>query len=122
MNKILETIVFALNDKKAEDVVVLNLKELSPLVDYFVICSGISKVHLDTLSDNVLQKLKEKHNFYPSHIEGTGRSGWILIDAKDVMVHIFSPEKRQFYNLEGLWWEAKRVEFELNSGKKLALV
>ncbi len=108
--ELLKTIVCAMEDKKAEDIAVLDLRELSPLVDYFVICSGVSKVHLDTVAENILKKLKEEHNFYPSHVEGTSGSGWILIDAQDIMVHIFSPKKREFYDLEGLWWEAKRVE------------
>ena len=108
--ELLKTIVYALDDKKGENITVLDLRELSPLVDYFVICSGVSKVHLDTLAENTLKKLKEEHGVYPSHVEGTSRSEWILIDAKDIMIHIFSPKKREFYDLEGLWWEAKRVE------------
>ena len=108
--ELLKTIVYALDDKKGENITVLDLRELSPLVDYFVICSGVSKVHIDTLAENTLKKLKEEHGFYPSHVEGTSGSEWILIDAQDIIIHIFSPKKREFYDLEGLWWEAKRVE------------
>lgn len=106
----LKTIVFAMEDKKAENISVLDLRELSPLVDYFIICSGVSKVHLKTIMENVLKNLKEKYSYYPSHVEGTSETGWILIDAEDVIIHIFSTEKREFYDLEGLWWEAKRLE------------
>ncbi len=116
--ELLKTIVYALDDKKGENITVLDLRELSPLVDYFVICSGVSKVHLDTLAENTLKKLKEEHGFYPSHVEGTSGSEWILIDAQDIMIHIFSPKKREFYNLEGLWWEAKRVELLPRSQKE----
>ncbi len=116
--ELLKTIVYALDDKKGENITVLDLRELSPLVDYFVICSGVSKVHLDTLAENTLKKLKEKHGFYPSHVEGTSGSEWILIDAQDIMIHIFSPKKREFYDLEGLWWEAKRVELLPRSQKE----
>ncbi len=120
--ELLKTIVYAMEDKKAEDILVLDMRELSPLVDYFVICSGISKVHLDTLSDNVLKKLKEEHGFYPSHVEGTSSSGWILIDVQDIMIHIFSPKKREFYDLEGLWWEAERVDISSKPKEEPALV
>ena len=119
---LLKTVVEAMEDKKAENIVVLDLKELSPLVDYFVICSGVSKVHLDTLAENVLKKLKEEHDFYPSHVEGTSGSGWILIDAQDIIIHIFSPKKREFYDLEGLWWEARRVDLSSEQKEEITLV
>ena len=109
---ILKTIISAIEDKKGENIVVLELKELSPIADYFVICDGITRVHLNTIYESILEKLKIKHNISPSHIEGNNKSEWILIDLGEIIVHIFSPKKRAFYNLEGLWWEAKNINFE----------
>ena len=98
----------ALEDKKGEDILVLDIREVAPLADYFVICSGTSDRMVDALVDAVQRAVKTKHKISP-RIEGAPGDGWILADYGDVIVHIFSPSKRTFYRLEELWKQGKIV-------------
>jgi ribosome-associated protein len=86
----------------------LDIREIAPLADYFVICSATSDRMLDALIDSVQQDVKSKHKIKPS-IEGAPGDGWILADYGDVILHLFSPNKRHFYNLEELWGQGKVV-------------
>ena len=95
--------------KKAEDIALLNLKKLSSIADYFVICSVGSDVQARVVADAVIEGLKRKG--YISHVEGYGSAGWILIDCYAVIVHIFTPEVRKFYSLERLWGDAPREDY-----------
>ncbi len=95
--------------KKAEDIALLNLKKLSSLADYFVICSVGSDVQARVVADAVLEGLKKQG--YISHVEGYDSARWILIDCYAVVLHIFSPEVREFYSLERLWGDAPREDF-----------
>lgn len=105
-----KAIVEGMQENKAQDIVVLDLRKLSSAVcDYFVICSGESSTQVDGIANSVArftrQELKEK----PWHIEGKTNSEWILLDYIDVVCHIFYKEARKFYELEELWSDAERT-------------
>jgi ribosome-associated protein len=96
-------------DKKAENPVVIDLRELTTLADYFVVLSATSDTHARTIADEIKKKLKDK-GILPLSVEGYENANWILIDYGDVIVHIFRPEFRELYNLESLWMDAPRIE------------
>ena len=97
------------DNKKAEDIVILDVRELSSVADYFVICSGSSEPHLRAISDEILDKLREEQNLRPRAIDGTLQTAWIVLDYFDVIVHIMKTEVREKYDLEALWGDAPRV-------------
>ncbi|MBV8483690.1 MAG: ribosome silencing factor [Verrucomicrobia bacterium] len=96
-------------DKKAEDIVILDLRGISSFTDYFVICSGTSEPHLKAVSSGIREGLHKDHGLSPLASEGSPNSQWIVIDYSDVLVHIFHSEKREFYALENLWSDAPRL-------------
>ncbi|ADY72740.1 iojap-like protein [Desulfurobacterium thermolithotrophum DSM 11699] len=96
-------------DKKAENPVIIDLKDLTTLADYFLIITVNSDVHGRTIADEIRKKLKEE-GIVPLNIEGYDAANWILIDYGDLIVHIFKDEFRELYNLESLWMDAPRVE------------
>ncbi|MDA8170161.1 MAG: ribosome silencing factor [Nitrospiraceae bacterium] len=98
---------FAL-DKKAGDVVVLEMHELTSFTDFFVICSGESTTQVKTIAEHVIESLKAK-KIRPSGTEGLSNAKWVLVDYNDVVVHVFEKDTRQFYELEKLWLDAPRV-------------
>jgi ribosome-associated protein len=98
--------VDAAGDKKGENVVLLDLRKLSSVTDYFVICSGAVDRQLEAISNNVQDVLRKECKLKARHVEGNGDSGWVLIDYVDVVIHIFTPTLRSYYNLEGLWASA----------------
>jgi ribosome-associated protein len=99
----------AAEDKKASDVVVLDLRKAAGFTDFFVICSGTNPRQIRAIADAVTEALAA-HGARPAHVEGYGRSEWILLDYFDFIVHVFAPETRVFYGLERLWGNAERVE------------
>jgi ribosome-associated protein len=92
-------------DKKAIDVVELDLRGVLGYTDYFLICSGNTARQAKAIHDGILEGLKHDHHTLPRRVEGTADAGWILMDYLDVVVHIFTPETREFYRLEQLWGE-----------------
>lgn len=92
----------AAEEKKAEDVLVMDVSAKTIMTDYFVICSGNSKVHLRAIADNILEKAKEA-GIKNKRVEGYGPGGWVLVDYGDVIVHIMLEEERAYYRLEDLW-------------------
>ncbi len=96
-------------NKKADDIVLLNLKKISFFTDYFVISTAESDIHARVLADEVIGELKGKK--VPFQMEGYESGRWILIDCYRVILHIFSPRLREFYDLERLWGDAPREEF-----------
>ncbi|WP_106752599.1 ribosome silencing factor [Pannonibacter carbonis] len=99
---LIETILASLDDAKAEDVVSLNIAGKSALADYMVIVSGRSHRHVGAIADHLLRDLKEAGYGNP-RAEGQSHCDWVLVDAGDVIVHVFRPEVRGFYNLERMW-------------------
>jgi ribosome-associated protein len=96
-------IVEVVEDRKAEDILLLDLRPDAVIADFFVICSGNSDRQIRALADNVREKVKEQYNLLPYSTEGVAESGWVLMDYGDIVVHLFSEDKREYFNLEGLW-------------------
>ena len=103
-----QTIVDALDDKRAVDIAVLDLREASESLDWFVIASGESAPQLKAMEDSVREHMKLAGQF-PRGVEGPSNR-WVLIDYGTVVVHVMSPDARDFYDLEGLWADANRIE------------
>ena len=99
-----ETIIKTLDINKALDIVSIDLKDKSSMADYMIIASGTSSRHIQSLSEQVLEKLKN-NGIKDSKIEGKDSSEWKLVDGIDLIIHIFHPEKRKFYELEKIWSE-----------------
>jgi ribosome-associated protein len=99
----------AAEDKKAEDMVVLDLRKAAGFTDFFVICSGTNPRQIRAIADATIEALAAE-GAKPAHVEGYERSEWILLDYFDFIVHIFAPETRVFYGLERLWGNAERIE------------
>ena len=91
-----------LDDLKAQNILILNVGQMTSVTDYLVICSGTSSRHVAALADKLVMTLKEKE-IKPLHVDGLTTAEWVLVDYVDVVVHIMRPETRLFYNLEGLW-------------------
>jgi ribosome-associated protein len=97
----LKTVLGSLEDSKAEDIVSIDIRKKSSLGDYMVVASGRSHRHVAAVADNLLKVLKEKGA--DARVEGLSAADWVLIDAGDVIVHVFRPEIRDFYGLEKMW-------------------
>jgi len=108
-SKQIERAVRAAEDKKADGLVVLDLRKAAGFTDFFVICSGGNARQIRAIADGVMEALAGE-GVEPAHVEGYDRSEWILLDYFDFVVHIFAPETRVFYGLERLWGNAERVE------------
>jgi ribosome-associated protein len=100
------TIVEALEEKKGENIILMDLQNIATFTDYFVICTGTSDRMLDALADGVIEKTREVLNL-KGHAQGQPASGWVVVDFGSVIVHCFAPETRDFYKLEELWKEGK---------------
>jgi ribosome-associated protein len=94
------------SDRKALEIVQLDLREMISYTDYFVICSGRSDRQARAIHDGILQGMKADHGMLPGRVEGFGEGNWILMDYLDVVVHVFTPQTRALYRLEQLWGEA----------------
>lgn len=98
------------SDKKAIDLVALDLRGVAGYTDYFVICSGGSDRQAKAIHDGIHEGMKKEHGVLPRRVEGLGESRWVLMDYLDVVVHVFTPDTRDFYRLESLWGDVPRVE------------
>ena len=96
-------------EKKATDVLILTLRPLTTMTDYFVICSGSTNTQVKAISDHIFNTLKTEKT-RPLHIEGQSNQEWILLDYIGVLVHVFQPARREFYGLERLWGDAEIIE------------
>lgn len=96
-------------NKKAGDVVALDLRGISSFTDFFVICSGTSEPHLKAIAGEIEERLKKDDQVAPHAVDGYPMSHWIVIDYSDVVVHIFHDEKRAYYSLESLWSDAPHL-------------
>lgn len=113
--ELLMTAVKAADDKRAEDIMVLNMKGISLIADYFVICHGNSDKQVQAIAREIREKAEEQ-GYNLKRIEGFDEARWVLIDIGDVVVHVFHKEERSYYNLERLWGDApiENVQSELN--------
>lgn len=107
---ILKIAANALNNKKARQLKALKIDDLTTLADYFVIATATSSTHVRALADEVEEKLKEQ-SVEPHHIEGKS-TGWIVLDYTSVIVHVFTPQEREFYNLDSMWSDATDIHLE----------
>jgi ribosome-associated protein len=98
------------DNKKAENIVILDVRELSSVTDYFVIASGTSEPHLRAIVEEISSNLKEDHELRPNAIDGTFQAAWIVLDYFDVIVHVMRGDVRERYDLETLWGDAPRVK------------
>jgi len=105
----IERAISAAEDKKALELVVLDLRKAAGFTDFFLICSGTNPRQIRAIADSVMDALAAQ-GAKPAHVEGYDRSEWILLDYFDFIVHIFAPETRLFYGLERLWGSAERIE------------
>lgn len=101
----------ALEDKKANDIRIIDISEVSVLADYFIIASGANTNQVQAIADNV-QEMLTKAGCEPLQVEGYGSASWILMDYNDIIIHVFSEESRMFYDLERIWRDGKDIATE----------
>jgi ribosome-associated protein len=106
------------DNKKAENLLVLDVRKLSSVTDYFVIASGTSQPHLRAIVEEITSKLRDDHEVRPARAEGTTGGSWVVLDYFDVIVHVMHTETRARYDLEGLWGDAKKVSPPKSRKKK----
>jgi ribosome-associated protein len=98
------------DNRKAENIAVLDVRQVSSVTDYFVIASGTSEPHLRAITDEITDKLRADHNLRPRAIDGTLHTAWIVLDFFDVIVHVMRTDVRERYNLESLWGDAPKLK------------
>jgi ribosome-associated protein len=104
----LDLYIKAASEKKAQDLVVLDVADLTSIADAFIICSGRSNRQVNAIADSIVVNLK-KQKIKPLSVEGTGEGHWVLLDYGHVIIHVFYEPVREFFDLEGLWMDAKRI-------------
>ncbi len=100
-------------DKKAIDPVALDLRGVAGYTDVFLVCSGNTERQVKAIHDGINEGMKKEHRVLPRRVEGTGEATWILLDYLDVVVHVFTPQTREFYRLEHLWGDVPRLTLDL---------
>ena len=106
------------DSKKAENIVILDVREISSITDYFVIASGTSEPHLRAISDEITERLREENEIRPRAVDGTLQAGWLVLDFFDVIVHLMKTDVREHYDLEGLWGDAPRLRARRQSTRR----
>jgi ribosome-associated protein len=106
------------DNKKAENVVILDVRELSSVTDYFVIVSGTSEPHLRAIVNEITDRLREEQDLRPRAVDGTMPTAWVVLDYFDVIVHVMRQDVRERYDLETLWGDAPRVKAARTARKK----
>lgn len=99
----LDIILRKLGEKKAENVEVVDLRERTLIADHFVICNGTSSTHIKAISDGLVIEAKQEDGLQKNSVEGYAEARWVLIDYGDIVVHVFAPEEREYYDIESLW-------------------
>ena len=106
------------DNKKAENILVLDVRKLSSVTDYFVIAAGTSQPHLRAIVEEITSKLRDEHDLRPTRAEGSTSGTWVVLDYFDVIVHVMHADTRQRYDLEGLWGDARPVKTMTSKKKK----
>jgi ribosome-associated protein len=110
---LVKTITEGIQDKKGKDIVIADLSHIDgAIAKYFIICEGNSPTQVEAIAESVAEKCRVEHHEKPVGVNGLGNNQWVAIDFVDVIVHIFLPEPRAFYNLEELWDDAKLTKIE----------
>jgi len=108
-----DLIVDSIQDIKGKNILKMDLRELDGApTDYFIICEGESSTQVGAIAGNIIKRIKEELGMKPSHVEGKEMSSWVLVDYFDIIVHVFYPETRQFYEIEDLWSDAVTTEYQ----------
>lgn len=110
-SKLAELVAKAAADKKARDIIIMDLTGISPVTDRFIICSANSTTQVQAIADNIVEQLEEQ-GIRPLHKEGYREARWILIDYGNCVAHIFVEDDREFYKLERLWGDAKQMPYQ----------
>jgi ribosome-associated protein len=103
----------AIDEKKGEDILIIDISKISSFTDVFVICHGFNARQNQAISDAIKERLKKEEEVNPAHVEGYKSAEWILMDYLDCIVHVFTPEAREFYKLERLWNDGQVVESQI---------
>ena len=106
------------DNKKAENIVILDVRDLSSVTDYFVIASGTSEPHLRAIVDEITDQLREEHGVRPRAVDGTVHGAWVVMDYFDVIVHVMRADVRERYDLESLWGDAARIKPKKRTSKE----
>lgn len=107
--KMIKIAVEGLEDKKGEDIKIIDISEVSPISDYFILASGSNRSQIQAMADSVEEKMR-KAGFHLKQVEGYDSANWILMDFVDIVVHIFDRESRNFYDLERIWKDGKLID------------
>ena len=110
-NEMATIAIAALDDKKAKDIKVIDISNVSVMADYFIIASGTNRNQVQAMANSVEEKLHEQ-GIHPRQVEGYQAANWILMDFNDIIVHVFNEEDRLFYNLEKIWMDGKVIAIE----------
>lgn len=110
MDKILNTIYNAIDDKKGGNTRILDISEITTISDYFIVTSGNNFNQVKAIADNVEEELLKKHGMRPERVEGYNNGEWILLDYIDYVIHVFDREQRLFYDIERIWSDGKEIE------------
>lgn len=110
-NEMAKIAIAALDDKKAKDIKVIDISNVSVMADYFIIASGTNRNQVQAMANSVEEKLHEQ-GIHPRQVEGYQTANWILMDFNDIIVHVFNEEDRLFYNLEKIWMDGKVIAIE----------
>src|SRR5271154_4452765 len=105
------------DNKKAENIVILDVRELSSVTDFFVIASGTSEPHLRAIVEEITDELREQHELRPTRTDGSVQGAWVVLDFFDVIVHVMRADARVRYDLEGLWGDAARLKLKSKPAK-----
>jgi ribosome-associated protein len=108
------------DNKKAEDIVILDVREVSSVTDYFVIASGTSEPHLRAIVNEIRDHLRDDYDLRPKAVDGTLHTAWVVLDFFDVIVHVMRTDVRERYDLETLWGDAPRVKVKKRAAKAAA--
>ena len=112
-DELAETIIQGIQERKGEEIVKIDLKEVDGAVtDYFIICQANSTTQVVAIKDSIEEFVRKNVGEKPWHVEGTANAEWVILDYVDVVAHIFLPERREYFNLEGLWADAEILEVE----------
>lgn len=108
-----ELIIDCITDIKGKNILLLDLRDIDDApVDYFILCEGDSTTQVRAIANHIERRLRAEAQLHPAHVEGAQHAKWVCLDYFDTVVHVFYPETRQFYDLEQLWSDAVRIDFE----------
>lgn len=114
-NQLLNQIIDSIEDVKGEDITILDLREIDNAVcEYFVVCSGNSNTHVSSIASVIEKKVRTNLKERPLQVEGKENAQWVLLDYASIVVHVFQKHIREYYDIESMWGDAKRINIELN--------